>query len=85
MRTFGTALLILLAGCEAADAPFDIVIRSGSVIDGSGSAPVPADVGVLGGEIVRVGDLDGVTAGLVIDATGLVVAPASSTFATGGC
>ena len=54
---------------------FDIVIRGGRVLDGSGNPAFNADVGIRGDEIVRVGDLSDASAGRVIDATGLYVVP----------
>lgn len=54
---------------------FDILIRGGHVIDGTGNPWYEADVGITGERIVRIGDLDGATAGTEIDATGLIVAP----------
>ena len=54
---------------------FDIVIRGGRVLDGSGNPAFNADVGVRGDEIVRVGDLSDASAERVIDATGLYVVP----------
>jgi hypothetical protein len=41
----------------AADAPFDVVIRGGTVYDGSGSPGARADVGIRGDKIEAVGDL----------------------------
>ena len=57
---------------------FDLLLRGGTVIDGTGGAGRPADVGILGDRILAVGDLgavdvDGV--GLVLDVDGRVVAP----------
>ena len=54
--------------------PYDIVIRNGTVIDGTGQPGVQADIGVRGDRIVAVGSLSG-DAGQAIDATGHVVAP----------
>jgi len=54
---------------------FDILIRSGEVVDGSGTAGFQADVAIKGGRIAEVGLLAGAGAAAVIDATGLVVAP----------
>ncbi len=55
---------------------FDIIIRGGQVIDGSGASPLPVDVGIKDGRIGVVGKLDEDTpASESIDATGLVVAP----------
>lgn len=54
---------------------FDILLSSGTVIDGSGAPGVRADVAVQGGRIVAVGDLKNESARKRIDASGLVVAP----------
>lgn len=54
---------------------YDLLIRGGTVVDGSGSPAVRTDVAVRDGKIAKVGDLSGAKAARVIDATGLVVAP----------
>lgn len=64
-----------LAGTPEAQSRFDLLIRGGQVLDGSGGAAVRADVGVTGDRIRAVGDLAGASASTVIDATGLVVTP----------
>ncbi|MBM4435434.1 MAG: D-aminoacylase [Chloroflexi bacterium] len=53
----------------------DVLIQGGLVVDGSGGAAFPADVGVRRGTIEAVGRLDGARAERVIDARGLAVAP----------
>jgi N-acyl-D-aspartate/D-glutamate deacylase len=53
---------------------FDIVIRNGLVIDGTGSAGKRADVAVKDGKIAAIGKIDG-AANQTIDAQGRVVAP----------
>ncbi len=77
-RPFGAALAMFLVGglsaCENSR-HFDVLVTSGSVIDGTGSARHDADVGITAGRIEAVGDLDKATAELVIDATGRVVTP----------
>jgi N-acyl-D-amino-acid deacylase len=55
--------------------PYDLLIRNGSVVDGSGSPARRADVAVQGGRIVKIGNLKNASAKRVIDASGLVVAP----------
>jgi N-acyl-D-aspartate/D-glutamate deacylase len=55
-------------------AMFDVVIRGGSVVDGSGAAPVIADVGVRGDRIAAVGR-DLAAGGVEIDATDRIVTP----------
>ncbi len=54
---------------------YDIIIRGGTVIDGTGAAARRADVGIAGDRIVTVGQLDGAEAGRVVDATGKLVTP----------
>src|SRR5579859_3070827 len=54
---------------------FDLVIRGGSVVDGSGGAPFGADVAVLGGRIAAVGAVSG-RGKEEIDAKGMIVTPA---------
>ena len=54
---------------------FDLVIRGGTVVDGSGAPRRHGDVGVTGERIVAVDDLGGAEARRVIDASGLTVAP----------
>ncbi len=53
---------------------FDLIIRGGEVIDGSGGPPRRADVAVTDGRIAAIGSFEG-SAAKVIDATGKVVAP----------
>src|SRR5256885_8355282 len=56
---------------------FDLVIRGGTVYDGSGSAPIAADVAIVGDRIARVAPGDQMTeeASAVIDVSGLAVVP----------
>ncbi len=56
------------------DDPYDLLIRGGAVIDGTGAPATHADVAVRDGLIAAVGDLHG-PAGRVIEADGLVVTP----------
>ncbi len=58
--------------------PFDLLIRGGTLIDGTGAPGRPADVGITGDRITAVGDLSMVPdadAATVITAEGHVVAP----------
>ena len=54
---------------------FDILIKDGMVIDGTGALRREADVGINGDRITAIGDLSDAEAGRVIDAKGLIVAP----------
>jgi N-acyl-D-aspartate/D-glutamate deacylase len=53
---------------------YDLVIRGGDVVDGTGTSRRSADVAVRDGRIVAIGDLEGAAA-QVLDATGKVVTP----------
>jgi N-acyl-D-amino-acid deacylase len=53
----------------------DLLIKGGTVIDGSGAPPRPADVAIEGDRVRAVERLSDAGAGQVIDATGLAVAP----------
>jgi len=54
---------------------YDLLIRGGTVIDGSGAPGIRADVAVQDGKIVKVGNLSAAKAKRVIDASDIVVAP----------
>ena len=72
MKTLPALLLLALA---AAAQPYDVVIRNGHVIDGTGSPWYGADLGIRGGKIAAIGRLEGAAAKQTIDAHGMVVAP----------
>ncbi len=75
MRLTCVLLAVVCAACDQPSRRFDLIVRGGQVIDGSGQPPRRADVGVTGDRITAVGDLGSEQAGRVIDAAGLVVAP----------
>ena len=64
----------LVAGSARAQ-EYDVVLRGGTVYDGSGRPPVVADVAVRGDTIAAVGDLGGAKGRREIDARGRAVAP----------
>ncbi len=70
-----TLLAVLLFASAAAAQPYDVVIRNGHIVDGTGSPWYAADVGIRGGKIAAIGRLEGVAAKRLIDARGMVVAP----------
>jgi len=53
---------------------FDLLVRGGLLIDGTGAPARPGDLGIRGGRIAAVGTVEG-TAARVLDADGAVVAP----------
>src|SRR5436853_608035 len=54
---------------------YDVLIKGGTVYDGTGSSPVRADVAINGDRIAAIGDLKSADARQVINAGGLAVAP----------
>ena len=56
-------------------ASFDLLIVGGTVLDGTGSRGVRADVGIKDGLVARIGKLRGESAADTIDAAGRVIAP----------
>src|SRR6184192_1662179 len=79
MRTWLSSLFsTVIIGCgriAAADAPFDIIIKGGTVYDGTGGEGHVADVAIRGDRIAGVGDFAKASAKKTIDAHGLAVAP----------
>jgi N-acyl-D-amino-acid deacylase len=69
--------LLLLSGTPARPRPvvYDVLIKNGTVFDGTGGAPRKADVAIQGDRIVAIGDLKNAEAKTVVDARGLAVAP----------
>ena len=68
----------VLIGCLTGDGEellLDVVIRGGTVIDGTGKPGFIADVGVKDGCVTFIGSIEEPRAAVVIDAQGLVVAP----------
>lgn len=56
-------------------AQYDVVLRGGRVLDGSGNPWRRVDVAILDGRIAAVGDLSGASADLELDVSGLYVSP----------
>jgi N-acyl-D-aspartate/D-glutamate deacylase len=72
---FAVACSSSLAQEQPRDA-YDILIRGGTIVDGTGNPSFEGDVAIKGGRIAAMGKLDsGTTAKRTIDARGLVVAP----------
>jgi N-acyl-D-amino-acid deacylase len=82
MRRRLIALVAALSACAACSGPvasqqppaFDVVIRNGTVYDGTGAAGRQVDIGLRGDRIAGIGQLSG-TGAATIDARGLAVAP----------
>jgi len=70
-------MVSIVSAEEVSPAPqvFDVIIRNGTVYDGSGGEGRQADVALRGDRIAGVGDFKSATAKVVVDAHGLAVAP----------
>ena len=79
----GACLLALVFPASACTAPtaapqpptFDVVVRGGTVYDGTGAAGRVADVAIKGDRVAGIGDFSGATAATTVDARNLAVAP----------
>jgi N-acyl-D-amino-acid deacylase len=73
-------LVAALVGCEtsertAMNPTYDVILRNGTIYDGSGGAPFAGDVAIRGDTIAALGNLSQAHGRRELDATGLVVAP----------
>jgi N-acyl-D-amino-acid deacylase len=69
------SVLISVAARAQSETPFDLVIRNGHIIDGTGSPWYQGDVGIRDGKIAAIGYLANAAAKRTIDVQGKVVAP----------
>jgi N-acyl-D-aspartate/D-glutamate deacylase len=74
-RTLSALTVLLALPLVSAAQQFDLVIRNGRIIDGTGSPWYTGDIAILNGRIARIGSLENAGARRVIDARGLTVAP----------
>ncbi len=75
-RAAGLGLGLAAAFAPAAPAPrYDLIIRHGLIVDGTGAPRFTGDIAITGGRIARIGNLARATATAEIDATGLMVTP----------
>jgi N-acyl-D-amino-acid deacylase len=74
MRSALALPLVLLAACQATPR-YDVIIRHGTIYDGSGAAPIEGDLAISGDTIAAIGDLGDAHGKSEIDAHGLAVAP----------
>ncbi len=78
LRTTGIFALLTTTLLSQAGQPaerFEIVLKGGRIVDGTGSPWYVADVGITAGKITEIGHIDGQDAKRSIDAAGLIVAP----------
>src|SRR5215813_6455476 len=70
-----TLVIPIGIGQTSRPSTFDVIIRSGTVYDGSGGPPLRADVGIRGDQIAAIGDLSKERAATELEVSGLAVAP----------
>lgn len=75
VSAIGMAVTAFQFAAPDQQAPFDVMIKNGRILDGSGGPWYSADIGIRGDRIVAIGKLDGEQAKKVIDATGRIVSP----------
>ena len=67
------SLILVTGACQSPD--YDVILRHGTVYDGTGTAPTVTDVAINGDTIAAMGNLSEASARVEIDARGLAVAP----------
>lgn len=75
MRFLVTALLVSAAALAAQPAPYDLLLRNGRIVDGSGSAWYAGDVAIRGDAIAEIAPRLDAPAARTIDVGGRVIAP----------
>jgi len=73
--TVSVLFFIILACTQKPQKQFDVIIRNGTIYDGSGTAPFIGDVAIQNDTIAAIGNRLEATGKKEIDATGLAVAP----------
>ena len=74
-RPFSAVFLMTLAAAPPAQQSFDVLIRNGRVMDGTGNPWLRVDIGVRGDRITAMGRLTDATATTIIDAADRLVTP----------
>ncbi len=72
---FGLVFLVCLSNCTFLEKPYDLVIKNGFIIDGTGNPWFKSDIGLKKKKIVRIGFIDENQAKKSIDAQNLIVSP----------
>ena len=74
IRTIFFLFTALILGCSTPES-YDVIIRNGQIIDGTGSPSFIGDIGINADTITKIGTIKNTTGLSEIDAEGLVVAP----------
>jgi len=68
-------LILFFVQTAHAQQSYDLLIRNGKIIDGTGNSWFYADIAIKDGKIVRIGKINNANAVKTVDAKGLIVAP----------
>jgi N-acyl-D-amino-acid deacylase len=71
----GLVFLFSLSSCTFLEKPYDLVIKNGTIIDGTGNPWFKSDIGVKKQKIIKIGFIDESQAKKTIDAANLIVSP----------
>src|SRR6476660_1758775 len=75
LSTLTLLSIAMLPGTSKQQPQFDVLIKNGLIVDGSGRPGYNADIAIKAQRIARIGNLPNATAARTIDASGIVVAP----------
>jgi N-acyl-D-amino-acid deacylase len=73
--SIGLAIFLCLSNCTFLEKPYDLVIKNGFIVDGTGNPWFKGDIGLKKQKIVKVGFIDESQAKASIDAQNLIVCP----------
>jgi len=72
---FATIFFFLVSSGTAVSQSYDVIIRNGRIVDGTGNPWFKGDIGISGDKIAYLGDLGDAAGKRELDATGLYVTP----------
>jgi hypothetical protein len=75
IQNISILLLVITIWSCSPQKEYDIIIKNGQIIDGSGNQSYKGDIGINADTIAVIGNLKNAKAKKIIDASGLVVAP----------
>ncbi|HEX2606222.1 MAG TPA: D-aminoacylase [Flavisolibacter sp.] len=75
MKGFLLSVFFLSSVWVTAQESYDLIVRNGRILDGTGNSWIYGDIGIRKGKIARIGNLANASAARTIDAAGLLVTP----------
>lgn len=68
-------VIFLVCASSVGAQRYDVIIKGGTVYDGSGGKPRVTDIAITGDKVSKIGKMDASHAKVVVNATGLAVSP----------